>query len=61
MGEVKSFQWFINEVGPLDDQPLLTIDMLWSFFYEKGRENLSPDIRNVLDTYPRHEKQLNTE
>ncbi|MDD4510532.1 MAG: hypothetical protein PHY23_06505, partial [Oscillospiraceae bacterium] len=61
MGEVKSFQWFINEFGPLDDQPLLTIDMLWSFFYEKGRENLSSDIRSVLDTYPRYEKQLSTE
>lgn len=55
---VKAFQWFIREHGPLDDQPLLTIDMLWPFFYEKGRDSLSPEIRAVLDTYPRNERQL---
>lgn len=56
--EVRAFQWFIREYGPLDDQPLLTIDMLWHFFYEKGRDNLSAEISAVLDTYPRHERQL---
>lgn len=48
----KAFQWFIENMGPTDDYPLLTIDMLWNFFYEKGRDNLTTDIRMILDTYP---------
>lgn len=48
----KAFQWFISNYGPDDDYPLLTIDMLWDFFYEKGKDNLSPDIRMILDAYP---------
>lgn len=28
----KAFQWFIENTGPDDDYPLLTIDMLWNFF-----------------------------
>lgn len=50
--DVKAFQWFIEQTGPDDDYPLLTIDMLWNFFYEKGRDDLSSDIRMILDTYP---------
>ncbi len=50
--DVKAFQWFIRETGPDDDHPLLTIDMLWNFFYEKGRDDLSSDIRMILDTFP---------
>ncbi len=50
--DVKAFQWFIEQTGPGDDYPLLTIDMLWNFFYEKGRDNLTADIRMILDTYP---------
>lgn len=53
--DVKAFQWFIESTGPLDDYPLLTIDMLWDFFYEKGRENLSSDIRMILDAYPQQQ------
>lgn len=49
---VKAFQWFIEQTGPDDDYPLLTIDMLWNFFYEKGRDDLASDIRLILDTYP---------
>lgn len=48
----QAFQWFISNYGPDDDYPLLTIDMLWDFFYEKGKDNLSPDIRMILDAYP---------
>ncbi|WP_329886448.1 hypothetical protein [Pseudoramibacter faecis] len=48
----QAFQWFISHYGPEDDHPLLTIDMLWDFFYEKGKDNLSPDIRMILDTFP---------
>lgn len=60
--EVKGFQWFIHNRGPYDDgNPLLTIDMLWDFFYERGRDYLSYDIQNILDTYPRVEGQLDRE
>jgi len=53
--DVKAFQWFIENVGPYDDHPLLTVDMLWNFFYEKGRDNLTSDIRLILDTFPQQE------
>lgn len=53
--EVKAFQWFIENTGPFDDNPLLTVDMLWHFFYEKGRDNLTADIRLILDTYPQQQ------
>lgn len=49
--EIKGFQWFIDNCGPYDANPLLTIDMLWDFFYEKGKEYLAPDIRSILDCY----------
>jgi len=49
--DVKAFQWFIKNTGPYDDHPLLTVDMLWNFFYEKGRDNLAPDIRLILDAF----------
>ncbi len=57
--DVKGFQWFIHNRGPYDDgNPLLTIDMLWDFFYERGRDHLAYDIQSILDTFPRVEKQL---
>jgi len=49
--DVKAFQWFIDNTGPFDDHPLLTVDMLWDFFYEKGKNNLTSDIRLILDTF----------
>lgn len=52
----QAFQWFISHYGPKDSHPLLTIDMLWDFFYEKGKDNLSPDIRMILDTYPQQKE-----
>ncbi len=52
--KVKAFQWFIENYGPADDYPLLTIDMLWSFFYEHGRDNLATDFQMILDTYQQH-------
>lgn len=53
--DMQSFQWFISNKGPKepDGKCLLTVDMLWSFFYEKGKDNLAADIRAILDTYPR--------
>jgi hypothetical protein len=59
--EIKGFQWFIKNYGPTDEAPLLTIDMLWDFFYEKGKENLSADIRTILDSYSRQSTKNLTE
>ncbi len=59
--EIKGFQWFIDNYGPEDDNPLLTIDMLWDFFYEKGKEHLSADIRSILDYYARGSKNLDND
>jgi hypothetical protein len=56
--EVRAFQWFISHHGPQDEQPLLTIDHLWDFFYERGRDDLAPNIRTILDVYPRAEGRL---
>lgn len=50
--DVKGFQYFIDNYGPDQAQySLLTLDMLWDFFYENGKENLSSDIRSILDSY----------
>lgn len=49
--ELKGFQWYIDNYSPFDTNPLLTIDELWDFFYEKGKEYLAHDIRNILDYY----------
>ena len=56
--EVKAFQWFIQNTSPLSDRALLTVDMLWDFFYEKGKDYLSSDIKLILDTFPQ-QTQLN--
>jgi hypothetical protein len=55
-GDYKAFQWFIDNHGPLDGTTaLLTVDMLWDFFYETGKDNLALPIRNILDTYKKTE------
>ena len=56
MEDVKAFQWFIENTGPLDDYPFLTVDMLWNFFYEKGKDNLDSDIRSILDIFQDQQK-----
>lgn len=53
------FQWFINNNAPLDPNPFLSIDMLWGFFYEKGKESLAQSIRRTLDIYVNKSKGLN--
>lgn len=59
--EIKGFQWFIDNYGPDgglgSENPLLTIDMLWEFFYDKGKEYLAHDIRAILDYYTRASRQ----
>ena len=59
--EIKGFQWFIDNYGPEDDNPLLTIDMLWEFFYDKGKDFLAHDIRSVLDYFSRNAQRLDAE
>jgi hypothetical protein len=49
--EIKGFQWFIDNYGPYCQNPLLTLDMLWGFFYERGRDNLAPETRSTLDYF----------
>lgn len=53
--DIKAFQWFIKNHGPYDadNKKLLTVDWLWDFFYEKGKNELSPEIRAILDAYNR--------
>lgn len=53
--DIKGFQWFIDNYGPEDDEALLTVDLLWDFFYEKGKDQLAPQIRNILDVFGRTE------
>lgn len=49
--DAKAFKWFIANYGPLDQINLLTIDMLWDFFYGKGQNGLNEDVRMILDSY----------
>lgn len=51
MTDAKAFKWFINSHGPLGRPNLLTIDMLWDFFYGKGQNGLNDDVRVILDSY----------
>lgn len=55
--KIKGFQWFIKNCSPYHDNPFLTVDMLWDFFYGKGKEDLSPEIRSILDCYGRSSTQ----
>lgn len=59
--DVQAFQWFIQNTSPYDERPLLTVDMLWNFFYEKGKDYLSSDIRLILDTYPQQTNLMEKE
>lgn len=67
--DLHAFQWFINTHTP-ENPDILTMDYLWDFFYEKGRDehgtdagrsNLDILISGVLDTYPQNESRLNVE
>lgn len=60
-GETQAFQWFIKNYGPEDERPLLTLDMLWNFFYEKGRRDLDRRIADVLDGYEPRRRNLRDE
>ena len=52
MTDAKGFKWYINNYGPMDDEMyLLTVDLLWDFFYGKGQTGLNDDVRGILDNY----------
>lgn len=51
--DAEAFQWFIDNCGPYDANPFLTIDMLWNFFYDQGKDSLATSIRQILDNFPR--------
>lgn len=64
---IDAFQNFIATKSP-GNGDLLTFDYLWNFFYESGtdehgggvgRMNLSPSIRQVLDSYELNKDNLN--
>lgn len=59
--DVHAFQWFIQNTSPLSERPLLTIDMLWDFFYDNGKDSLSSDIKLVLDTFAQQTNLNNKE
>lgn len=43
--DVKAFQWFIDNYDFSSQNPFITIDMLWSFFYESGQDKLASGIK----------------
>ncbi len=49
--DAKAFKWYIGHYGPLDTCNLLTMDMLWDFFYVKGQSGLNDEVRVILDSY----------
>lgn len=59
--ELRGFQYYIDHYGPFDENPFLTIDLLWGFFYENGRNDLSISIRQILDRYSSLSKHLNSD
>ena len=56
----QAFQWFIDNRGPEDEHPLITVDHLWTFFYEKNKDDLKDGIRSILSVFPR-QKNLKSE
>lgn len=56
--ELKGFQWYIDNFSPFCDVPFLTVDLLWGFFYDNGKNDLAQGIRQILDRYANLSKQL---
>lgn len=48
---VEAFQWFIDKYDFSSPNPFVTVDMLWSFFYENGQDKLASGIKEVLSCY----------
>lgn len=47
----RGFSWYIENHGPYSDENLLTIDMLWEYFYADGRSNLEAGLKSLLSVY----------
>lgn len=47
----RGFGWYIENHGPYSDENLLTIDMLWEYFYADGRSNLEAGLKSLLSFY----------
>ena len=57
--DVHAFQWFIDRYDFSSQNPFITVDMLWSFFYESGQDKLASGIKEVLSCYtPKINKDL---
>lgn len=48
--KLKDFQWYIDTYGPFTGNPLVTIDMLWEYFYQDEGRYLRQEIRNILSS-----------
>ena len=48
--QLKDFQWYIDNWGPYTDNPFVTIDMLWEYFYQDEGRYLRQEIRNILSS-----------
>lgn len=59
--DLKGFQWYMDTHGPYDESPFLTIDSLWGFFYDNGKNDLSLNIRHILDRYAGLSSNLNND
>lgn len=46
--KLQDFQWFIDNYGPYTQNPFVTVDFLWEFFYQENGRYLRPEIRTVL-------------
>ena len=56
---VQAFQWFIDHYDFSSQNPFITVDMLWSFFYESGQDKLASGIKEVLSCFtPKLNKDL---
>mgnify|MGYP001133638550 FL=1 len=49
--DVKAFQWFIDRYDFSSQNPFVTIDMLWNFFYETGSQKLAGGNRGFKLLY----------
>ncbi|MZQ76088.1 MAG: hypothetical protein GT589_08075 [Peptoclostridium sp.] len=47
----RGFIWYIENHGPFSDENLLTIDMLWEYFYADGKANLEASLKSLLSVY----------
>ncbi|MCL2016625.1 MAG: hypothetical protein FWG68_10315 [Defluviitaleaceae bacterium] len=53
-----TFSWYIENHSPHSEFPLLTVDMLWHYFYEEKKADLTSDIRLILDVFPMQAETL---